>query len=128
VATTIDSIVNAEARTLHVVGRDMPLLYALRNDLGLRGPHFGCGLGQCESCTVLFNGSPLRSCVMPTSAAAGAKIVALEGLGTPEKPHQLQQAFVDEPAAQSRAQDSHHIGMLPCVRTCVKTAANIIQG
>src|ERR1700749_1548259 len=78
----------------------MPLLYALRNELGLRGPHFGCGLAQCGACTVHFDGEPLRCCVRPVSAAAGAKIVTLEGLGTVAKPHPLQQAFIDEQAAQ----------------------------
>jgi nicotinate dehydrogenase subunit A len=100
VATTIKIIVNGRARALRVDDPAMPLLYALRNELGLRGPHFGCGLGQCGACTVHFDGEPLRSCVMPISAAAGAKIVTLEGLGTPEKPHPLQQAFIDEQAAQ----------------------------
>ncbi len=99
-ANIIDLTVNGTARTLHVDDPDMPLLYALRNDLGLRGPHFGCGLGQCGACTVHFNGEPLRSCVVPISAASGAKIVTLEGFGTPEKPHPLQQAFIDEQAAQ----------------------------
>ena len=99
-ANKLDLIVNGEARTLTVDDPDMPLLYALRDNLGLRGPHFGCGLGQCGACTVHFNGSPLRSCLMPVSSAAGAKIVTLEGLGTPEHPHPLQQAFIDEQAAQ----------------------------
>jgi nicotinate dehydrogenase subunit A len=98
--TTIKLTVNRKARSLRVDDPDMPLLYALRNILGLRGPHFGCGLGQCGACTVHFNGEPLRSCVMPLSAAAGAKIVTLEGLGTAEKPHPLQRAFIDEQAAQ----------------------------
>jgi nicotinate dehydrogenase subunit A len=98
--TTIKFFVNGKARTFHVDDPEMPLLYALRNDLGLRGPHFGCGLGQCGACTVHFDGEPLRSCVMPISAVAGAKVVTLEGLGTLEKPHPLQQAFIDEQAAQ----------------------------
>jgi nicotinate dehydrogenase subunit A len=98
--TTIEFFVNGVARTVHVDDPDMPLLYVLRNELGLRGPHFGCGLGQCGACTVHFDGEPLRSCVMPISAVAGAKVVTLEGLGTPEKPHPLQQAFIREQAAQ----------------------------
>ena len=79
---------------------EMPLLYALRDQLGLHGMHFGCGLAQCGACTVHYDGEALRSCVMPISAVAGANIVTLEGLGTPEKPHPLQQAFIDEQAAQ----------------------------
>jgi nicotinate dehydrogenase subunit A len=78
----------------------MPLLYALRDDLGLHGPRFGCGLGQCGACTVLVDGEAMRSCVMPVSALAGKKIVTLEGLGSPGKPHPLQKAFVDEQAVQ----------------------------
>jgi nicotinate dehydrogenase subunit A len=79
---------------------DMPLLYALRDDLGLHGPRFGCGLGQCGACTVLVDGKAVRSCSMPVSAASGKKVVTLEGLGTPAKPHPLQQAFIDEQAVQ----------------------------
>lgn len=78
----------------------MPLLYALRAELGLRGLHFGCGLGQCGACTVHYDGVALRSCIMPISAVAGGAIVTLEGLGTPEAPHPLQRAFIDEQAAQ----------------------------
>jgi nicotinate dehydrogenase subunit A len=77
-----------------------PLLYVLTDDLGLRGPKFGCGLGQCGSCTVIAGGRAVRSCVMPVSAAGSGEITTLEGLGTPEKPHPLQQAFIDEQAAQ----------------------------
>ena len=79
---------------------EMPLLYALRDDLGLHGPRFGCGLGQCGACTVHVDGKAVRSCSMPVSAAAGKKVVTLEGLGTPAKPHPLQQAFIDEQAVQ----------------------------
>ena len=79
---------------------EMPLLYALRNDLGTHGPRFGCGLGQCGSCTVHLDGKAARSCSIPVSAAAGKKVVTLEGLGTPAKPHPLQQAFIDEQAVQ----------------------------
>ena len=79
---------------------NMPLLYALRDELGLHGLHFGCGLAQCGACTVHYYGEALRCCVMPISAVAGAEVVTLEGLGTPDKPHPLQQAFIDEQAAQ----------------------------
>jgi nicotinate dehydrogenase subunit A len=77
-----------------------PLLYVLSDDLGLRGPKFGCGLGQCGSCTVLARGRAIRSCVTPVSQVAGADITTLEGLGSIEKPHPIQQAFIDEQAAQ----------------------------
>ena len=80
---------------------DTPLLYVLRNELGLRGPRFGCGLSQCGACTVHVDGRPVRSCGMPVSAvAATAAVTTLEGLGTPAQPHPLQQAFIDAQAAQ----------------------------
>ena len=79
---------------------DMPLLYALRNDLGLKGPKFGCGLAQCGACTVIVDGAATRSCVIPISALEGAVIRTLDGLGTPERPHPVQAAFVAEEAAQ----------------------------
>ena len=79
---------------------DMPLLYALRNDLGLNNPHFGCGLAQCGACTVHLDGQPTRSCSLPLSAVGGAKITTLAGLGTPEKPHPLQTAYVEEQVSQ----------------------------
>jgi nicotinate dehydrogenase subunit A len=80
---------------------DTPLLYVLRNDAGLHGPRFGCGLGQCGSCTVHVNGEPVRSCMRPLSSlAATDRIVTLEGLGTPEAPHKLQTAFIEEQALQ----------------------------
>ncbi len=77
-----------------------PLLYVLSDDLELRGPKFGCGLGQCGSCTVIIKGQAVRSCVTPVSSVAGAEITTLEGLGSVEKPHPIQQAFIDEQAAQ----------------------------
>src|SRR6187401_1707113 len=78
-----------------------PLLYVLGDDLQLKGPKFGCGLGQCGSCTVLVGASATRSCVTPVSSVrAGDRITTLEGLGTIERPHPLQQAFIDEQAAQ----------------------------
>jgi nicotinate dehydrogenase subunit A len=79
---------------------DMPLLYALRNDLGLNNPHFGCGLAQCGACTVHLDGQAIRACVTPVSAAKDGKIVTMAGLGTPEKPHPVQKAWVDEQVAQ----------------------------
>ena len=77
-----------------------PLLYVLSDDLELRGPKFGCGLGQCGACTVISNGQAIRSCITPVGKIGGAAITTLEGLGTPEKPHAIQQAFIDEQAAQ----------------------------
>ena len=99
-ATTIKLTVNGKPVVLNADDPSMPLLYALRDQLGLHGLHFGCGLAQCGACTVHYYGEALRSCVMPVSAVAGAEIVTLEGLGTAEKPHPVQQAFIDEQAAQ----------------------------
>jgi len=79
---------------------DAPLLYVLRNDLELNGPKFGCGLAQCGACTVLVDGKPTRSCVTPVSAVAKGRITTIEGLGTAEKLHPLQKAFIDEQACQ----------------------------
>jgi nicotinate dehydrogenase subunit A len=92
--------VNGQAVQVSVDDPDMPLLYALRNDLELHGPRFGCGLGQCGACTVLMDGEAVRSCQLPVSAVGDGKITTLEGLGTVEKPHKLQQAFIDEQAVQ----------------------------
>jgi nicotinate dehydrogenase subunit A len=79
---------------------DTPLIYVLRNDLELNSPRFGCGLGECGSCTVIIDGVAARSCVIPIQGVANRSIVTLEGLGSPERPHPIQQAFVDEQAAQ----------------------------
>ena len=79
---------------------DMPLLYALRDDIGLNNPHFGCGLAQCGACTVHMDGQPIRSCITPVSSVGDAKIVTLAGLGTPEKPHPLQTAYIEEQVPQ----------------------------
>ena len=77
-----------------------PLLYTLRDELGLANPRFGCGLAQCGACTVQLNGRPVRSCVTPTSAAKAAEITTIAGLGTPDKPHPLQTAYVEEQVPQ----------------------------
>jgi nicotinate dehydrogenase subunit A len=77
-----------------------PLLYVLSDDLALGGPKFGCGLGQCGACTVIVKGQAIRSCITPLKRVAGAEITTLEGLGTIEKPHPLQRAFIEEQAAQ----------------------------
>jgi nicotinate dehydrogenase subunit A len=79
---------------------DTPLLYVLRNDLGLNGPKFGCGLQQCGACTAIVGGQATRTCLFPLSAVGEAPILTLEGLGTVEKPHALQRAFIAEQAAQ----------------------------
>jgi len=91
--------VNGESRTIEASG-DTPLLYVLRNDLELNGPKFGCGLAQCGACAVLMNGVEIRSCVTPVSSAVLGEITTTEGLGTPDKLHPLQAAFVAEQAAQ----------------------------
>lgn len=95
----IEINVNGETSSVDV-DPSTPLLYVLRNDLSLNGPRFGCGLGQCGACTVLVDGTPVRSCVMPASAAVGSEITTLEGLGTPAEPHPVQAAFIAEQAAQ----------------------------
>jgi aerobic-type carbon monoxide dehydrogenase small subunit (CoxS/CutS family) len=86
--------VDERAHTLDI-DPQMPLLYALRGELGLNNPRFGCGLAQCGACTVLMNGAPVRSCVLPVSAARG-NLTTLQGLGSPASPHPVQQAFIDE--------------------------------
>jgi nicotinate dehydrogenase subunit A len=98
----------AERFALRVNGRsheiaaepDTPLLYILRNDLKLKGTRFGCGVGQCGACTVLLDGKAIQSCDTPLWSAAGHDITTIEGLGTPEAPHPLQRAFLDEQAVQ----------------------------
>jgi nicotinate dehydrogenase subunit A len=92
--------VNGKPRTLRVEDPSMPLLYALRNDLNLHSPRFGCGLAQCGACTVHVNGEAVRSCSYPVSQAAGKKVVTLEGLAAAGKLHPLQQAFIEEQALQ----------------------------
>ena len=96
---------------------NMPLLYALRNDLEMGNPHFGCGLAQCGVCTVHLDGEPVRSCVMPVSAVAGKKVTTLKGLGTPKKPHPLQAAFVEEQVPQCGY----------CVNGWIMTAAALLK-
>src|SRR5579859_2144726 len=102
--------VNGKAQTVEA-DEDMPLLYALRNDLGLNNPHFGCGLAQCGACTVHLDGKPIRSCVTPVGSAVGHKITTLEGLAETyhgranpsSKLHPVQQAWIDEQAPQCGA-------------------------
>jgi nicotinate dehydrogenase subunit A len=93
--------VNGKTVLINIDDPEMPLLYALRDTLQLHGPRFGCGLGQCGSCTVHIDGKAIRSCITPLSGIASAqKIITLEGLGTPDKLHPVQKAFVDEQAVQ----------------------------
>jgi len=91
--------VNGASRTVPAEP-DTPLLYVLRNDFALNGAKFGCGLAQCGACTVLVDGKPVRSCITAAGAVGNAEVTTLEGLGTPDKPHPLQKAFIDEQAAQ----------------------------
>jgi nicotinate dehydrogenase subunit A len=91
--------INGRSQTVSVEPDSM-LLYALRDNLALHGPKFGCGLSECGACTVVMDGNAIRSCVTPISAVGSSKITTLEGLGTIEKPHPLQKAFIEEQAAQ----------------------------
>ena len=108
--------VNGSAHTIDA-DPDMPLLYALRNDLGLNNPHFGCGLAQCGACAVHINGEAVRSCVTPLSAVGNGKVVTLAGLGTPEKPHPIQKAYVEEEVPQCGY----------CINGWVMTAAALLN-
>ncbi len=92
-------VVNGQPREV-AVDPETPLLYVLRNDLGLTGTKFGCGLGQCGACTVLVDGQSVRSCMLPVQAVAGQAVTTIEGLGSPERPHPLQAALIEEQAVQ----------------------------
>ena len=96
---TVALEVNGRTREVSAMA-DTPLLLVLRNDLALNGPKYGCGLGECGACTVIIDGVAARSCVFPLAGSAGREIVTLEGLGTRQAPHPVQQAFIDEQAAQ----------------------------
>jgi nicotinate dehydrogenase subunit A len=113
---TIKLNVNDEEVRLDVEA-ETPLLYVLRNDLELNGPKFGCGLAQCGACTVLVDGNPVRSCVMPVGSVAGRNIVTLEGLGSRDEPHPLQAAFIREQAMQCGY----------CTNSMVMTAAALLE-
>src|SRR4051812_38708985 len=106
--------VNGKSHTIDA-DADMPLLYALRNDLGLNNPHFGCGLAQCGACTVHLDGQPIRS--TPLSAVGSGKVVTMAGLGTPEKPHPIQAAYVEEEVPQCGY----------CINGWVMTAAALLN-
>jgi aerobic-type carbon monoxide dehydrogenase small subunit (CoxS/CutS family) len=108
--------VNGRPHTI-TADAEMPLLYALRNDLGLNNPHFGCGLAQCGACTVHLDGQPVRSCITSVEEAAGRKIVTLAGLGTPERPHPLQTAYIEEQVPQCGY----------CINGWIMTAAALLR-
>ena len=97
--STVDLKVNGRSHTVDV-DPATPLLYVLSDDLALRGPKFGCGVGQCGACAVIMRGRAVRSCVTPVGSVSGAEITTLEGLGTIDRPHPLQKAFIEEQAAQ----------------------------
>jgi nicotinate dehydrogenase subunit A len=109
--------VNGSAQTVVVRDADEPLLYVLRNSLGLTGAKFGCGLGQCGACKVLVDGEATPACMLPVSTVAGKKIVTIEGLGSPDKPHPVQAAFIAEQAAQCGY----------CTAGMVMTAASLLM-
>jgi nicotinate dehydrogenase subunit A len=92
--------VDGRTRTIEVDDSAMPLLYALRDELGLINPRFGCGLGQCGACTVHIDGRSVRSCITPVRTVEGKKITTLVGVGTPEKPHPIQKAWIEEQVNQ----------------------------
>jgi len=97
---TVTLIVNGASRAVDAWDPEMPLLHALRNDMGLHAAKFGCGLGQCGACTVLVDDAPARSCTVRLKDAAGRRVVTAEGLGSPERPHPVQAALIAEQAAQ----------------------------
>jgi nicotinate dehydrogenase subunit A len=98
-ANKLQISVNGRVRSVSATA-DTPLLYVLRNEFHLHGPRFGCGLAQCGACTVHANGKAIRSCVTPVAGVVGQRVVTLEGLGTAARPHPVQQAFIDQQAAQ----------------------------
>src|SRR3954465_11798468 len=109
--------IDGRARSIEVDDPDMPLLYALRDDLALDNPRFGCGLGQCGACTVQIDGQAVRSCVTPVSAVGKRRITTLAGLGTPEKPHKLQTAWIEEQVNQCGY----------CISGWIMTAAELLD-
>jgi nicotinate dehydrogenase subunit A len=109
--------VNGEVHVIEVDDPDMPLLYALRDELNLNNPRFGCGLGQCGACTVHIDGVAARSCMIPVSAATKAKITTLAGLGTADHPHPLQTAWLEEQVSQCAY----------CINGWIMTAAALLK-
>jgi nicotinate dehydrogenase subunit A len=108
---------NGHAVTVDVDDPDTPLLYVLRDNIGLRGPRFGCGLGQCGACTVHIDGTAVRSCVTPLSGVGTGQVVTLEGLSPQDALHPLQQAFIDEQAVQCGY----------CINGMIMQAASLLQ-
>ena len=108
--------VDGKSQVIEVDDPGMPLLYALRDDLGLSNPRFGCGLGQCGACTVHVDGRAVRSCMTPASTVAGRKITTLAGLGTPEHPHPVQAAWIEEQVNQCAY----------CINGWIMTAAELL--
>jgi nicotinate dehydrogenase subunit A len=108
--------VNGKTQAIEVDDPGMPLLYALRDDLRLNNPRFGCGLGQCGACTVHVDGRAVRSCVTPAAAVAGRQITTLAGLGTPEHPHPVQAAWIEEQVNQCAY----------CINGWIMTAAELL--
>jgi nicotinate dehydrogenase subunit A len=109
--------VNGHAVTVDVDDPDTPLLYVLRDNMGLRGPRFGCGLAQCGACTVHVDGTAVRSCMTPLSSVGAGHVVTLEGLGSQDGLHPLQQAFIDEQAVQCGY----------CINGMIMQAASLLQ-
>ena len=109
--------IDGRPRTIDIDDPDMPLLYALRDELQFNNPRFGCGLGQCGACTVHVDGHAVRSCITPVSALADKKITTLAGLGTPEKPHPIQKAYVEEQVPQCGY----------CINGWIMTAAALLE-
>jgi len=109
-------MVDGTARVVEVDDSDMPLLYALRDELKLNNPRFGCGLGQCGACTVHIDGVAVRSCMTPVSAVGARRITTLAGLGTPEQPHPIQRAWIEEQVSQCAY----------CVNGWIMTAAALL--
>jgi nicotinate dehydrogenase subunit A len=110
-------IVDGSKRSIAVDDPEMPLLYALRDELGLNNPRFGCGLGQCGACTVHVDGRAVRSCSISASSVAGRAITTLAGLGTPEKPHPIQTAWIEEQVSQCAY----------CINGWIMTAAALLE-
>jgi nicotinate dehydrogenase subunit A len=109
--------IDGRPRTIEIDDPDMPLLYALRDELHFNNPRFGCGLGQCGACTVHVDGKAVRSCITPVSALADRKITTLAGLGTPENPHPVQKAWIEEQVNQCAY----------CISGWVMTAAELLD-
>jgi nicotinate dehydrogenase subunit A len=109
--------VDGHARAIEIDDPDVPLLYALRDDLALNNPRFGCGLGQCGACTVHVDGRAVRSCITPVAAVATSRIVTLAGLGTPERPHPIQKAWLEEQVSQCGY----------CINGWIMTAAELLE-